>query len=303
MGKKILVVYYSQSGQLKEILENILAPVISEGVSVEYLQLKPVPDFPFPWSVRQFFQAMPESVLGIPCQIEPMRFNEEAYDLIIFGYQSWYLSPSIPAHAFFQSPEVRSILPGSKIVTVQGCRNMWVMAQEQIKDYILDSGGVLVGNIVLRDRHSNLLSVLSILRWLTKGKKKKTGRFVPDAGVSDEDMKNAYVFSRPIIESIQKNDFRNMQSDLLNAGAVKVIPHILMMEKTAKRIFRIWAKKIIKKGGYGSPERDRILAVFKYYLLAVIFVISPIAAAVFYLTWPFRFLSVRKQISRYSQIS
>ena len=64
--KKILVVYYSQTGQLKRIVDSILSPVESQ-VEITYEELKPVPAFPFPWNGMPFFQAFPESVKEIPC--------------------------------------------------------------------------------------------------------------------------------------------------------------------------------------------------------------------------------------------
>src|SRR5258708_814168 len=97
MSKKILALYYTQSGQLEEIINSFLAPFESSAVSVEKLRLKPQKDFDFPWTSDRFFDAMPESVLGIARPLQPFSLKESKYDLIIFAYQPWYLSPSIPA--------------------------------------------------------------------------------------------------------------------------------------------------------------------------------------------------------------
>ena len=61
--KKILVLYYSQTGQLTRIIENILKPIRRTAeVSIVFEQLHPEPPYPFPWTAYQFCDAFPESV-------------------------------------------------------------------------------------------------------------------------------------------------------------------------------------------------------------------------------------------------
>ena len=67
--KRILVVYYSQSGQLKEIIDSLLQPI--EGVVVDYLAIDTVEVFPFPWTDEAFFGAFPESFLQIAQPLQP----------------------------------------------------------------------------------------------------------------------------------------------------------------------------------------------------------------------------------------
>ena len=56
--KKVLVVYYTQSGQLLEILRSLMGPLEESGrVSVTYEELRPVPKFPFPWKPLEFFSS------------------------------------------------------------------------------------------------------------------------------------------------------------------------------------------------------------------------------------------------------
>jgi hypothetical protein len=59
--KRILVVSYSQSGQLNEILDDFLLPF--ENVSIERVYVVPENEFVFPWSSSTFFDTMPDTVL------------------------------------------------------------------------------------------------------------------------------------------------------------------------------------------------------------------------------------------------
>jgi hypothetical protein len=279
-----------------------MAPVNEKNdITVVYEELKPIPSFPFPWSSDDFFQAMPESVKGIPCMLEPLSFDDKAdFDLIIIAYQPWFLSPSIPYHAFFKNDKVRKLINGKPVVTIIGCRNMWVMAQEQIKQYINESGGYYAGNIVLRDKAPNLLSLVSIIRWLIKGKKEKHLIF-PEAGVSKKDIHEAARFGNIIYKSVINNNIGELKSRLIDAGAVDIQPQLIMLEKRGKAFFQIWADFALKKGGYGSKVRNFRLRLFKYYLLTVLYLVSPFATLLFFMISPFRQKSISQQITRYQQ--
>jgi hypothetical protein len=301
--KKILIIYYSQTGQLKEIVDAVTAPLKS-GYQLSYLELKPVPAFPFPWSSMSFFQAFPESVKEIPCEMEPFKNDpDEDYDLVILAYQVWYLSPSIPISSFLQSESAKRIFKGKPVITIIGVRNMWIMAQERVKSWLNELGGRLVGNIVLSDPASNLTSVITIVRWLIKGDKgafKWLGINFPPAGVPQKDIEHASYFGNIIKESLIAGSYEQIQGQLVNAGAVKVNPVLMNIEKRGKMMFGIWAKMILKKGAYNDPAREGRLRLFKYYLFAVIYLVSPFVSALFWLIFklnPGAAIRIRKRYS------
>ena len=166
---RLLVIYYSQSGQLGEIVQNFVAPL--EGVDIDIIRFKPKHDFPFPWNSRNFYYEMPDSVQEVPMELNNINYKYDKYDLIIFGYQPWFLSPSIPATSLLKNEEFKKILKDTPIITVIGARNMWLNAQESVKRMIHAAGGKLVGNIPLVDRTTNLISAMTIVHWMMTGKK------------------------------------------------------------------------------------------------------------------------------------
>jgi hypothetical protein len=249
-------------------------------------------------------QVFPESVMGIPCQLAPLDIDIHGhYDLILIIWQPWYLSPSIPIQSFLQSLEARTILSGKPVITITGCRNMWIKGHEDIRKYLKQIDADLVGNIALIDRSPNLVSVISILRWLILGKRERFLRFFPSAGVSGQDIRFAQSFGNLILSSIRLNNYNNLQNRLAKLGAVKIYPSILNMEKTGKRIFKKWAAFILKKGKYGSSKRALRLSCFKYYLLMVIFLISPIVSMLTPLYCLLRADKVENEIKRYTLIT
>jgi menaquinone-dependent protoporphyrinogen IX oxidase len=275
----ILVIYYSQSGQIKTILDEITKPFTTEGNNVDFVQIEAEPKYPFPWKSDEFFSVFPDSKKGNNCQLKPLSFqNPEKYDLIIVGMQVWFLELSIPMASFLRS-EYSSIFKNKPVITVYGIRNMWVNAHKTTKTLICKAGGIPVGNIVLQDKHNNLVSVLSIVRWLINGKK-SAGKLLPEAGVSEYDIRSSHRFGSIIIRS-KDNNFNDLHDELIKNDAFKIDYHIMKTEFAGSRIFGIWARLIQKKSIPSTKKRKKQLRIFKYYLFFVIFVVSPISSFIF----------------------
>jgi hypothetical protein len=294
--KRIAVFYYTQSGQALQIAKSICKPLETAGNTVVYKAIEPENPFPFPWDCQSFFETFPESRLAIPAGgLKEIDFSDvKDVDLVMIAGQSWYLSPSLPLHAFFQDERVKAYLKGKNIVNISGCRNMWVMAQRKLREYVHLSGGRYVGNIVLQDNAPNLISVLSIVRWLFYNKK-ESSRCLPAAGVSDVDIKSSSRFGVIINETLENGHWKDLQNRLMQEKAVEYKPGVVFVEKAGHRIFGLWAKFIRQKGDYQDKKRASRIKCFYYYLFFVLFAASPVGLLVFYLTYPLRIASIKKQ--------
>jgi len=278
----ILVIYYTQTGQILDVCESIFSEIQNfTDVNISYKEIKPIPKFDFPWTMQKFFDVFPDSVSLNACELDNSEFTDnENYDLIVLAGQVWYLSPSIPISSFLQSEEAAQILNNKNVVTIYGVRNMWVNAHKQTQRLIKNNGGNLVGNIVLSDRVNNLVSVITIVRWLIEGKKEARGIW-PAAGIMKNDILEAKKYGRIIYDSLLNDDLGNLQANLLNAGAIKLNYTIMKTEQTGGRIFRIWNDKILKRGNLSTSKLKRRLKLFKYYLYFAIFAVSPFASIIF----------------------
>ena len=278
--KKILIIYYSQTGQLKDVVDSILAPIEKNSeVSIIYEELKPKPPYPFPWTAYQFCDVFPESVAQVSCDLQPLSRNtDDDFDLIVLAYTVWYLSPSIPVATFLQSLQAEKIMRGRPVLTIIGCRNMWLLAQEKVKQKIKKIGAHLTGNIVLTDKTNNLIGVLTIAVWMLTGKKDRVLKILPHPGISDRDIKDAGRFGEIILKAVVDNQFMLTQTDLNARGAVTVAPALLIMEKRVSKVFKIWSDFIRQKGAAGDPKRSKRVRAFMVYLIAAVIVLAPLAA-------------------------
>jgi len=299
--KKVLVIHYSQTGQLTQILESVVRPLKeTEEVELIFEEIKPKKAFPFPWGAMNFFDAMPESVKEIPCELEPFQFKEsDDFDLIILAYQVWYLSPSIPISSFLQSQAGRKVLKKRPVITIIGCRNMWLNAQEKVKRHIYRAGAQLVGNIVLTDKDSNLVSVITVIGWLIYGKKSGFLKVFPTSGVSNYDIKESSRFGYEIVEALNIDEWSTLQERLNRDGAVEVFPNLMVLENRGARAFKIWANFIGSEGKPGDPKRRFRVFLLLLLLPMGIFILSPLTALLTFLKLKLSKKQIRKQVHYY----
>lgn len=300
--KNVLVIYYSQSGQLESIARNIAKPLLnSDEINVSFHEIQLENPFPFPWKNEAFFGAFPESFLQIPSKLKPVSAEilDKKYDLILLNYQVWYLSPSIPINSFLKSPEAKIILNNTPVVTISGSRNMWIMAHEKIKVLLKQSNAQLKGNIALVDRVGNLISVITIVEWMFSGVKKKYLGIFPLPGVSEKDIQESSKFGNAILSSLQQNNFEPLQPQLVAIDAVRISSYLVIVDRTANKIFHKWSNFIIKKE---EESRKFWLKFFKVYLLLAIWLISPIVYILHVLTYPFKIKKIKKEIQYYQGV-
>ncbi len=275
--KRVLVIHYSQTGQLTELLQRITGPLVEAGIHVDHLPIEPLVPFPFPWSRVAFFNAFPESTGREPMPLRPFSAAEGPYDLIILGYTIWYLNPSIPITSFLLHPQARGIIQGRPVLTVIGSRNMWVMAQEYVRERITALGGSLVGNIAVVDRSGNLTSVITIIRWMFWGRKDPFLVF-PHAGIRSADIQGASRFGDLLADHLKGGSLEGINDALLRMGSARIKPTLLVLERRATFVFGKWRRFIMARAHANPQSRIRRVKFFSIALPMLIFLVAPLSA-------------------------
>ena len=299
MGKKVLAIFYSQSGQLEEIIDQFSQPLQQNGATVEKVRVFPDTPYPFPWTGKSFFSVMPDCVQQVPGKLQPFSFKEASYDLIILGYQAWFLSPSIPSNTFMFDEKFQAIARNIPVITITGARNMWLSAMEKIKPVLKKMDARLVGNMALVDRHHNLISFITIFYWMFKAKKERLLNIFPVPGVSEADIKNTYNLGKTAVPYLENGNWSGFQEEMVKQGAVPVKYNLMFIESKARKIFKIWAGIISKR-----KKRDAWLVAFKYYLLIALFIAAPIILTVDAIFFkPFLSGRIKRQKQYYSGLN
>lgn len=303
--KKILVIYYTQTGQLKSAIDATLKPFENDSnYSIKYLKVEPKVAYPYPWSYTEFFDVFPETVQGMPTELVPFDLDpSEQFDLVFIAYQPWFLSICIPINSFLQTPEAALLLKNKNVITLIACRNMWLGGQEKMKAHLLRLQANLVGNITFVDKSANLVSLVTVLAFVLKGVKEKFMGIFPKYGVSDKDLSEAHLFGEVIKKHLNTGNYEGQQAELNALGATNIRGNLLLMEGRGRALFPLYSRYITKKGGKGSKERRARVRTFGIVLPTGILILSPIITILSRLAPVLFRKKFQKEIEYYSQNS
>ncbi|HRD52134.1 MAG TPA: dialkylresorcinol condensing enzyme DarA [Flavobacteriales bacterium] len=293
---KVLVIHYSQTGQLTAVLSALCAPLIEAGAQVDQLPIAPATPYAFPWTRMGFFGVFPEAVNGDPVPLQPFEPPIGQYDLIILGYTIWYLNPSIPVNSFLRQAQGTSLFRNTPVLTVIGARNMWVHAQQKVRALIADLGGKPVGNIVAEDRSSNMVSLVTIIRWMFWGRK-DAFLFFPPAGIREADIAANARFAPVILEHLRSRNWDGFNSRLLALGSARIKPALLVLEKRALVLFGKYRAFILAKADRDPGSRERRVATFSVVLPIGAFILSPITALSTFLVSLFKRKAIEREVN------
>jgi len=273
--KKILVLYYSQTGQLENTIKSFISKLPDEEIVVHTRAIEPVESFPYPWSYYDFADEFPEAVLMEGCEVKEVEHIEDNYDLIILGYTIWFLSPSSPIVGFLKTEQAKKVFYDTPVVTLIACRDMWVMAQEKMKSQLNNLNAKLIDNVALTDQGKGIYSFITTPRWLLTGKKDAFFIF-PPAGILQNDIENASRFGERLNKALKEDKEVEGKALLTNLEAVNVDGKLIASEIIATRSSRVWAKLIKKCGKKKSMGRKIAMSFYSAFLVVLVFTVVPL---------------------------
>jgi hypothetical protein len=284
--KNVLVINFSQTGQLSEVSAQIVAPLRAAGHTVHVETLVPETPFPWPWPVVDFVDAFAECVQLDAPPLKPLSITaDRQFDLVILTYQVWYLAPALPMTAFLKSPAGQRLIRDKPVVTVVACRNMWLSAQETMKRLINEAGGQLRDHLAFTDQGPALATFITTPRWVLTGKR---NRFfgLPPAGVAAEEIRGASRFGRALADALEHDREKLPAPMLAGLKAATVEPRLAISERAALRAFKVWSKLIRLFGRRGQWRRRPILLVFAIYLITMVITVVPLSLLIQWLLSP-----------------
>ena len=295
--KRVLVLFYTQTGQTHDAVRSLVAPLDPARFEVVLEPIRTAERFGFPWSIGSFFGVMPECVLGRAPEIEPPSFAPDArFDLVVLAWQVWFLAPSLPIQAFLRSPWAR-VLRGTRVIGLVVCRNMWHTASETMKRLIADAGGALSDSIVITDQGPPWAGFVTTPRWMLTGRR---DRFLglPPAGVSETTIRELSRFGDALNAHEAALDgapdrplFRGM--DAVPFEARYVVPELI-----GRWSFRAWARMIRAAGPRGAVLPAVLTAAFVVYLIAAILLLVPLAIVLTLVLYPWIRRPFRDYVTR-----
>lgn len=291
--KRVLAVWFSQSGQLDRVMDRVLAPLRqTDAIQLQEVRLQPTATYPFPWPFWRFLDSFPECVHRDPAPIAPLPLPADAdFDLIVIGYPVWFLSPAAPVTAFLQSAQGQRLLHGKPVVTITACRNMWLMAQDAVKQLLQQAGARHCDHVALTDPGSALASFVTTPRWVLTGRREAFWGF-PRAGVSDDDINRCDRFGHALVAGLQADAEQTATPMLRGLRACVVDDRLIASERIGLRSFRLWGTLLRLLGKPGAPLRRLALLFYVVFLLTLIVTVVPVTMLIKSLLRPL----LRKQL-------
>jgi hypothetical protein len=275
--KRILVLYYSQSGDVAKAAAALLAPLEELGAQVVWRRIEPATPYPFPWrSIDRFFDVMPECVIGEAPAIQPLDLApEDRFDLVVLAWQVWFLSPSLPVQGFFRSPAAR-VLKDAPVVTLSVSRNMRHLAGRRLRRLLHKVGAIHVGEVAVTHQGSPLATLLSTPRALLTGRRDRMWGVLPSAGVARQSHQRLEQIGRLLAAAAIRTPASLAPGLLDDFDAAPVNTRYLLSELSAWPSFFIWARIIRRLGRLGRLWRTAGVYAFAVWLILCILVFVPL---------------------------
>lgn len=283
MSKRVLTVYWSQSGQTERVAHSMVAPLEADpSIEVVHARLQPEVAYPFPWTVTRFLDVFPESVHLDPPPMQPLALGDEGedFDLVILVYQVWFLSPCPPITGFLRSQQGHRILRNTPVVTVTACRNMWLTAQQKVKALLAEAGAVHRDHVAVVDPGPPLATFITTPRWLLSGNRGREDGWLPPAGLNEEQIAGMARFGRALRQALAQDQECLDAPMLTGLEAAPVDRRFITSEAIGHRSFFIWGKLIRAVGRQGQRRRRPVLYLYMLFLIAMIVTVVPISLLV-----------------------
>ncbi len=283
---RVLVIYYSQSGEVARVARLFADQLASSQVEVTFEEIRPQANYPYPWrSLRRFFDEMPECVLGLPPQVHAPQFDRHSrFNLVVIAYPVWFLSLAPPIQSFFQCPH-SIVLRNADVITISVSRAMWQRASEAMKQLLMASGAVHCDNIVVTHQGSSLLTLISTPRALLSGRRDRLLGVFPPAGVSGSDLDRVQQLGSVVARELNAGSHIG-RSRLRGEPAVAVDRWLAVPEFLAWYCFYVWAALIRRLGRVHPALRALGDYAFATFLVGLILFGLPLIFLGTFVTYP-----------------
>ena len=206
MSAKVLLVYYSYTGQTQKVLdaaadvlrergcEVTLAPI--EFVDPQYSE--PFTRFPMRRVWPDMFSVFKAQGRGETGEIRtPDAVRAGDYDLVLFGSPTWWDTVSMPLRSFLVSKEAGPLLEGTPYAVVTVCRRLWRGNLEAVRELADKRGGRFVDSIHFEYPGGQLPSLLSLASYLGSGeyRDRYLGVKIPPTNISAAQVDQARAFA------------------------------------------------------------------------------------------------------------
>ena len=159
----ILAVYYSLTHQTETAVRRIVGALEHAKHHVTLRALEPIPPYTLPLPPSTSRSLLLGALRGRwpIVDLHPLELPDRDWDVLLIGYQPWFMTPSVPIHSLLKGPD-GEIVRGRRVIGVITCRAMYKRAARLFEEWVGERGGEVVEQHVFVDqdyRPTNMLSL------------------------------------------------------------------------------------------------------------------------------------------------
>ncbi len=202
----VLFVYYSYTNQTKKVLDAMADVLRDQGCEVTFAPIeftdaryqKRFEEFPMPKPFREVVSMIPSELRDKPVEIViPDAVTDRAYDFVVVGAPTWWLSTDAPMRTFLESGAAAKAVKGKEFTGVVCCRRYWKHNLKTVRRKGTKLGGTYADGIHFRYQGGQVRSLASLLSYLGTGeyREKYHGVKIPPTNIQDYHLEQARTFA------------------------------------------------------------------------------------------------------------
>lgn len=153
-GKRVLIVYYSYSGQTSRLIQAFGAGLEDSGVKVIRHRLIPLERLSFP--LGSYFLTLKMMIVTFfrrPIAITPESENISGdWDLIVLAGPTWSYNPSGPVLRFYENN--KELFDNRQVLPFISCRGYWRVHYWQLRWMLQRCGAVVLSPVIFKHHGS-----------------------------------------------------------------------------------------------------------------------------------------------------
>jgi menaquinone-dependent protoporphyrinogen IX oxidase len=202
----VLFVYFTYTQQTLKIVESMAEVLRDRGCDVHLAAIEFIDpryadrfrEFPMPRPFLEVLGMIPAELRRRPGKINiPAVVTERAYDLVVFGSPTWWLSTNVPIRSFLESETAAKVLQGKPFAAAAVCRRYWKHNVKTVRRLGTKHGGEYLDGVHFRYQGGQVRSLLSLISYLGSGeyRKRYLGVPIPPTNIQDHHLKTARTFA------------------------------------------------------------------------------------------------------------
>jgi len=206
-NNRVLLIYYSFSGQTGVLINRLAAGLKEQGIEVFFEKLKPVKHLRFPvGSVLRTYLMMLSTFFRMRVLIQELSAKcIQEYDLIILAGPTWSYNPSGPVLSFLDR-DGQDILGGREVLPLISCRGYWKVHWWGLQKKLEQCGAHFTNMIAFSHPNKEPWRTIGVFLKIAGKNPDRTGfisKHYNRFGHSNEQMEEAYRFGVQIGESLK----------------------------------------------------------------------------------------------------